>query len=219
MMLGARTAAWSGKPLPYDAEVEWIGTSYYPNNAPQQYSIDTGFVIGDRNDIVITCDASVPRPAIWSSIFISYISEDAQSTRVICYSGTTNVYCGYRRTANRQTLLYIDIRPRNVYRLTQSQIEINGIVYDINPPIGSENYSSMCIFSRSNGRYSYSAERMVYSFKIESTGGEVYFDGIPVLKDGVAYMYDRVSGKLFGNALDGVFTFGPNKVSAGGLET
>ena len=215
-MLGARTAAWGGKDLPYDAEVEWIGTSYYPNNAPQQYSIDTGFVIGDRNDIVITCDASVPRPIQWSSLFISYISEVAQSTRVICYSGTTNLYCGYRRRANRQTLLNIDIRPRNVYRLTQSQIEINGIVYDINPPSGTENYSNLCIFSRSDGRYSYSAERMVYSFKIESTGGEVYFDGIPVLKDGVAYMYDRVSGKLFGNALDGVFTFGPNKASAGG---
>lgn len=211
-MLGARTAAWSGKALPYDAEVEWIGTPYYSNNAPQQYSIDTGFVIGDRNDIVITCDARVPRPTQWSSLFMSYVSESAQSTRVICFSGNNLTYCGYRRKASEQNMLNVDIRQRNVYRLTESQIAINGRVYNLYQPSGPENHSPLSIFSRSNGVYSYSAERMVYSFKIESTGGEVYFDGIPVLKDGIAYMYDRVSGKLFGNALDGVFMFGPNKV-------
>ena len=36
MMLGARTGAWGGKALPYDAEVEWIGKGELGNY------IDTG---------------------------------------------------------------------------------------------------------------------------------------------------------------------------------
>ena len=215
MMLGARTAAWSSKRLPYDEELDWIGTPYYASGAPQ-YSIDTGFVIGERNDIVITCDALMPRPVAWSSLFISYTSETAQSTRITCYNGSTNIYCGYRMAANRQMHVNFNISRRGVYRLRYLHIEKDGSNNNLTEPNGDASNATMCIFSRSNGKYSYSAERMVYSFKIESTGGEVYFDGIPVLKDGVAYMYDRVTGKLFGNALDGVFTFGSDKVSARG---
>lgn len=36
-------------------------------------------------------------------------------------------------------------------------------------------------------------------------------DLIPVRKDGVGYMYDRVSGELFGNAGTGSFVIGPDK--------
>ena len=47
MMLGARTAAWSGKSLPYDAEVEylestgtqWIDTGYTKSQCPY-FSLD-----------------------------------------------------------------------------------------------------------------------------------------------------------------------------------
>lgn len=35
-------------------------------------------------------------------------------------------------------------------------------------------------------------------------------DFIPVRKDGIGYMYDRVSGQLFGNAGTGSFILGPD---------
>ena len=48
----------------------------------------------------------------------------------------------------------------------------------------------------------------VYNFKIMD-GNAVVRDFIPVRKDGVGYLYDKVSGQLFGNAASsGAFTFG-----------
>jgi hypothetical protein len=45
-------------------------------------------------------------------------------------------------------------------------------------------------------------------------GGTLVRDYIPVRKDGVGYLYDKVSGTLFGNAnSSGSFTYGPDKNS------
>jgi hypothetical protein len=41
------------------------------------------------------------------------------------------------------------------------------------------------------------------------------FDGIPVRKGQVGYMYDRVSGNLLGNAGTGNFVLGPDKTGGG----
>jgi hypothetical protein len=51
-----------------------------------------------------------------------------------------------------------------------------------------------------------------YSFKIYDTDGTTLLrDFIPVRKNGVGYLYDRVSGELFGNAGTGDFVLGPDK--------
>ena len=47
-------------------------------------------------------------------------------------------------------------------------------------------------------------------FKI-SKDGVLLFDGIPVRKDNIGYLYDRVSKQLFGNAGTGDFIVGPDK--------
>ena len=53
---------------------------------------------------------------------------------------------------------------------------------------------------------------LCYYFKLVTVEGETVLDLIPVRKDGVGYMYDRVSGKLYGNAADtGAFVIGPDK--------
>lgn len=54
-----------------------------------------------------------------------------------------------------------------------------------------------------------SCAKLVYA---KGGDGTNEFDLIPVRKDGVGYMYDRVSGKLYGNAADsGSFIVGPDK--------
>ena len=46
--------------------------------------------------------------------------------------------------------------------------------------------------------------------------GEIVMGMIPVRKNGVGYMYDKVSGQLFGNAASsGAFTFGSDVTSNG----
>lgn len=42
--------------------------------------------------------------------------------------------------------------------------------------------------------------------------GATFFDGIPVRKKGVGYMYDMISGNLFGNSGTGSFVIGPDVV-------
>ena len=52
----------------------------------------------------------------------------------------------------------------------------------------------------------------MYGFKvIRKSDGTVIADYIPVRKGTVGYLYDRVSGKLFGNAGTGDFVLGPDK--------
>ena len=53
---------------------------------------------------------------------------------------------------------------------------------------------------------------LCYYFRLVTVEGETVLDLIPVRKDGVGYMYDRVSGRLYGNAADsGAFILGPDK--------
>ena len=52
----------------------------------------------------------------------------------------------------------------------------------------------------------------VMSFSVtDATTGQKIQDLIPVRKDGVGYMYDRVSGQLLGNSGTGDFVLGPDK--------
>lgn len=52
----------------------------------------------------------------------------------------------------------------------------------------------------------------IFHFKMWQ-GSALVRDYIPVRKNGVGYMYDKVSGELFGNAGSGDFTIGPDKNS------
>ena len=55
---------------------------------------------------------------------------------------------------------------------------------------------------------------LCYYFKLVTVEGETVLDLIPVRKDGVGYMYDRVSERLYGNAAGtGAFIIGPDKAT------
>ena len=49
----------------------------------------------------------------------------------------------------------------------------------------------------------------LYSCEVTDSGGNKIRDFIPVRKNGIGYLYDKVSGELFGNASgSGAFTYG-----------
>ena len=50
----------------------------------------------------------------------------------------------------------------------------------------------------------------IYSAQF-TKGDAVVMDLVPVRKDGVGYMYDKVSGQLLGNSGTGDFVIGPDK--------
>jgi CO dehydrogenase/acetyl-CoA synthase alpha subunit len=55
----------------------------------------------------------------------------------------------------------------------------------------------------------------IFAFKLYNTNGDLLGDYIPVRVGTVGYLYDRVSGKLFGNAGTGDFVLGPDKARFG----
>ena len=51
----------------------------------------------------------------------------------------------------------------------------------------------------------------IFGFTATSEATGQHFDLLPVRKGNIGYMYDRVSGELFGNAGTGDFIIGPDK--------
>ena len=86
----------------------------------------------------------------------------------------------------------------------------NGVNTQI--PLGVEDsIQNLAIFARRNqdNSISYPIKMILYYFKIYSSNVLVR-DFIPVRVGSVGYMYDRVSGKLFGNKGTGNFILGPD---------
>lgn len=78
-------------------------------------------------------------------------------------------------------------------------------------PFNPQTPVNLYLYARdNNGSYAEAfTECDIASFKIEK-GGLVVRDYIPVRVGTVGYMYDRVSGRLFGNAGTGDFVLGPD---------
>lgn len=91
-------------------------------------------------------------------------------------------------------------------------IDVDGTVNSINYGAGSPSALSMYMFARhrqDNGVGNYSKAKIYYC-KIWN-GGALVRDFIPVRVGQVGYMYDKVSGELFGNSGSGSFTLGNDK--------
>lgn len=87
---------------------------------------------------------------------------------------------------------------------------INGSTFTLNQGRATmPNTSPIWIFSKRN----YPGECLygrIHYFKL-TDNGELKLDLIPVRKRGVGYLYDRVSGNLYGNLESGHFILGPDK--------
>ena len=101
----------------------------------------------------------------------------------------------------------------NTIKYTNSGVTVNGRTFSRTFSLsGVDNLNSVSvpIFSW----YDFYSRGMEYSQNLKyksfylKNNGELVLDMIPVRKDGVGYMYDRVSGQLFANAGTGSFIIG-----------
>ena len=99
-------------------------------------------------------------------------------------------------------------------RLTITNNQTYHNVYVDGSSIWSNNFAyNASDFGVNVGVYNYSVnsttgwQAKVFSAKVY-VNDELVFDGIPVRKDGVGYLYDKVSGLLFGNEGTGSFVIG-----------
>ena len=198
-MLAARNTIGTksgGAKLPYDAEVEYLestGTQY----------IDTGIVVTSTTRIraLASCATTVN-----GFLFGSY----ADSTYIGAqyYSGLgLRVFCGRAATNYSQSGFVVGTAYLYDIDNSNGSISIDGSLVKTTGTSGGVG-GIICAFR--NNEQTESVNCKFYSIQVWDNGVLVR-DFIPVRKGSVGYMYDRVSGELFGNAGTGVFGYGNDK--------
>ena len=207
MMLGARTAAWSGRALPYDAEVEYLestGTQW----------IDTGVIIPPDVDFEFT--GSIVRDISNGCVFGETYGFKWSPTNpgyALVTTANGKIYLRYGNSSNTAIGL-TDIGLENTFTASfeGNAFKVNGLLVGTVDRISSFDrpVSSMSVFQRN---FLYGGGNTFSAIRINNLKFGTLFDFIPVRKGTVGYFYDRMSGNLFGNAGKGEFVIGPDKTT------
>ena len=207
-MLGARTAAWSGKQLPYDADVEYLestGTQW----------IDTGVTM--TNDLFDFAETTITvLPTGQTRNTHNFFGDGAS-----WYDGYTfGYYSDYILQASNG--FKATQGPIKFSRTLPKTLTVNKNGFAIDSEVASFNRNSLRVSSgtlilfgcRRNGVFFTTTEfsGRIYLAKMVSKCVSI-FDFIPVRVGDVGYMYDRVSGQLFGNSGTGAFIIGHDKTT------
>lgn len=92
-------------------------------------------------------------------------------------------------------------------QLLPTKIVVDGNTYNNPTTADGENHATLILFN-GHSKSIQIAGRMYY-FKLNKAGVPI-LDLLPVRIGDVGYMYDKVSGKLFGNSGEGKFILGPD---------
>ena len=190
------------KPLPYDAQVEYLkstGTQW----------IDTGF-----------------SPTSDTSVEIGYKTENAQLNTALFGSRITyddRSYCIWANASGKIRFDYTSSGhdnkdgPNSIARrwVDVSKRKNRNFVDDIECSANETNIFSCqdtaYLFGmRDNNKANWLISAQVAYCRIYENG-VIVRDFIPVRVGDVGYLYDRVSGQLFGNSGTGAFIIGPDK--------
>lgn len=188
--------------LPYDAELEYLESTGYPY-------IDTG-LYNDSNTIVDIKMSAVGKDRLNGSEYSSSYRYKWGA------NGNGYVYYGFGGSNYTSSVLF-DIDSPCTFYLKQGQ----QYVKDANDNT----------LLSSSGTFSTFSQKTIKLFRCNSGGNFVNINGsgqiriyycnitnstaqmelIPVRVGNVGYMYDKISGQLFGNAGSGDFVLGPDK--------
>lgn len=189
-----------GRGLPYDAEVEYL-------ESVGNCIINTGFIpTGD--DIRIQTKVLYKGYTDGGSYlpwFHTYVNEQTKTYRIIRAStSTTSILLYNGAMANGGGVPY-NITLNNIYNidLNRNRYTINTSSGNLSTLKGTENSGYLNLFSpKFKGAF--------FFFRLWKDD-VLMLDLIPVRKGNIGYMYDKVSGQLFGNAGTGQFILGPDK--------
>lgn len=190
MYLGEKLVFSSGPA--YDAPVEYLQSS------GTQY-IDTGvlFQIGLQIDVEAKINSNYSTtqvllgPSASGGCWLGNVSYNSGSFGV---GGNSSQVIGRSNSKTSMTLNYIQ---------GSTKLVGNGVTRTISRGTNPTT-TTIKLFSTGSGYYSYAN---IYSCCI-SLNSEILADFIPVRRNGIGYLYDRISGKLFGNSGTGSFTYG-----------
>ena len=201
MMLGARTAAWSGKPLPYLRRVAYLeshGTEW----------IDTGIIPTKATSCKLDAQFRRVNVAQINGVFDSLDGQLGFDIGV--YNGKW-----FARRFGRNTLSITADTNRHVFEIIsdESAFSIDGTKYNLKFSFGSFS-KSIYLFARNDTKdgvqieIKFYCKLALYGFSVRENDTLIQ-DIIPVLDlSGRPAMYDEVSGQFFYNQGTGEFTWG-----------
>ena len=186
----------------------------YLESTGTQY-IDTG--VGLSTD----CVAEITAQFLAVGQSLQVMAGSRYSTRnsgiIIALPTSGNLYCSvgdYSQSAT-STAAKTDKHDFKMERLTaynNQRLTVDGSLTTGASNQGRISTTPITLFAMNypgfGGIINYSVGR-IWSFKLTKSGS-VVFDAIPVRVGTVGYMYDRVSGQLFGNLGTGDFILGPD---------
>ena len=201
MLINLRNALMTGKRLPYDAEVEFLestGTQW----------IDTGVLYSGPCTIRVTAQLT---PSIAERDLFGAYDRPSVIGNMVCgiYNSFAFLYNQGGARIDSYNLgsdpVMLTVECDFAYHLRT--LIVNGQSYSNNTVF--YNGMNITIF-RGNTALSANGIFKCYRFSIIRAGVLVR-DFIPVRRGTTGYLYDRVSGKLFGNAGTGDFVLGQDK--------
>lgn len=199
----------SGTSSKVDAELEYLensGTTY----------IDTGIIPDSDTGIYVKSSSGYSSVYQTEDVYIVGLRDNAGNTRWAVGHNKNGYYYGY------------GVFDGNSYVATNADSEcklnyLNDKKWVVNNTEKSTLPSTMPFTAVNNIRlfgsagyddpssaYYRSCKGKIYFVKI-SQGSNVIMDLIPVRKDGVGYMYDKISGNLYSKSGSGEFILGPDK--------
>ena len=198
----------------YDSKVEYLESTGYE-------FIDTGFIPNDQTGFY----TEMKRPSTAGDFYFFGFKETSGHTR-ICYGASPtgwyfgwNVYgpgSGNDRVKDLRVKLWLNWKNNRIHKEygLESIVTKSGPIGTLAFTPTTKIYIFMGSFSNNLNFVSISSKYTnglkIYSFKI-SQGNKIVMDMIPVRKNGIGYLYDKVSDKLFGNSNNiGTFRYGPD---------
>ena len=186
------------KGLPYDAEVEYLesdGTQY----------INTGIIPTNTIGVEISILYSNSKNVLigggnaWSQEFL--IARDGKSIIFNAnHSSGTRISRGNSYAGSQ-----------HIYKYENGDCYIDGELVGTNSPSIPTTTKTLCVlcYNRNSGQGEFLVGKLYY-VKILNNG-VLQRDLIPVRVGTIGYMYDKISGTLFGNSGTGSFILGPDK--------
>lgn len=186
--------------VPYDKEIAWLES---PGNCG---NIITDF-IPTGQDIRMVGKFNLKaykNSTAWTGLFAAYTGENYNTYRIIRNNTTTNQLAMYNGQKANGGATMISFSLGTIYTFDFNRLSYNfgGSTGSLKANYtGTENNKPFTLIGLHNITF--------YYFKIYKAD-ILRLDLIPVKLNNVGYMYDKVSGKLFGNAGSGTYTLGPD---------
>ena len=184
-----------------------IGVEYIQSSDGYQY-INLGYVpqgagVEIGGEIMII---SYPTTAQWmTTAYISYTGEQYEAFRMIRRSNEDGtLYCNHHTKASGQgQAISMTLGNKYTFKFTDSEYQFGADSYTNSGTTGTTNTATIKLFGNGSA---IGAITRIYSFYIKKNDALV-MNLIPVVKNGVGMMYDKISGQFFANDGTGSFTF------------